>query len=396
MQHAHKLMYQLAANAVTSPLLHALSTVVGARGLFRERILMLGRTPLAERIIRETETRAGASGAVVGVVDDLPSPADGATDPPLLGPIGRLTEIVDDVRPHRIVVALTERRGSTPIQALLESCLVRGIVIEEAAQCYERLTGQLAIESLTPTSIVFSGKFPPSFVHQAIARAVSLLAAVVGLVCSLPLLALIAIAIKLESDGPVLFVQPRVGANGRPFKLLKFRTMHVTMVPHSEWAADNQARVTRIGKWLRTLRLDELPQFINMLRGEMNLVGPRPHPVSNLELFTLVTRNLNETTGTSVSYYHLRSMVRPGLTGWAQVRYRYANNLEEEIEKLRYDLYYVKHVSVWLDLRILADTCRVLFSGGLSDGVEAAHPSGETVRARPFRAPRKLNPTRAA
>jgi exopolysaccharide biosynthesis polyprenyl glycosylphosphotransferase len=391
--HADTLMYQVLA--ITSPLLHALSAVVGARGFCRERILMLGMTPLAERIIRETETRAGLCGSVVGVVDDRPSPADGATDPPLLGPIGRLSEIVDDVRPHRIVVAFTERRGSTPIQTLLESCLVRGIVIEEAAQCFERLTGQLAIESLTPTSIVFSGKFPPSAVHQALARAVSWLVAAVGFVCSLPLLCLIAIAIKLDSDGPVLFVQPRVGANGRPFKLLKFRTMHVAMGPHSEWAADNAARVTRVGKWLRTLRLDELPQFVNILRGEMNLVGPRPHPVSNLELFTLVTRNLNETTGTSVSYYHLRSMVRPGLTGWAQVRYRYANNLEEEIEKLRYDLYYVKHVSVWLDLRILASTCRLVLSGGLSDGVKTPHTSVETVGAR-LRALRKLKPTRAA
>ena len=356
---------------------------------------MLGMTPLAERIIRETETGAGACGSIVGVVDDQPGPADGA-EPPLLGPISRLLEIVDEVRPHRIVVAFTERRGSTPIQALLESCLVRGIVIEEAAQCYERLTGQLAIESLTPTSIVFSGKFPPSPVHQAVARVVSLLVAIVGLVCSLPLLGLIALAIKLESAGPMLFVQPRVGANGRPFKLLKFRTMHATKAAHSEWAADNEARVTRVGKWLRTLRLDELPQFINILRGEMNLVGPRPHPVSNLELFTLVTRNLNETTGRSVSYYHLRSMVRPGITGWAQVRYRYANNLEEEIEKLRYDLYYVKHVSVWLDLRILVATCTVLFSGGLADGVEAARARVEAVRARPFRSPQKLNPTRAA
>ena len=294
------------------------------------------------------------------------------------------------------MVALTERRGSTPIQALLESCLVRGIVVEEAAQCYERLTGQLAIESLTPTSIVFSGKFRPSRLHQAFARALSLLVAVVGLVCSLPLLGLIAVAIKLESDGPVLFVQPRVGANGRPFKLLKFRTMRATTAPQSEWAADNEARVTRVGKWLRTLRLDELPQFINILRGEMNLVGPRPHPVCNLELFTLVTRNLNETTGRSVSYYHLRSMVRPGMTGWAQVRYRYANNLEEEIEKLRYDLYYVKHVSVWLDLRILVGDVPgpvlgwpVRRSRGGPRGVEA-------VRPRPFRSPRKLNPTRAA
>jgi exopolysaccharide biosynthesis polyprenyl glycosylphosphotransferase len=384
------------ATILATPLLHAVSTIAGARGLLRERILMLGMTPLAELIIRETETSAGARGSIVGVVDDLPRPADGDADPRLLGPIGRLLEIVDEIRPHRIVVALTERRGSTPIQALLESCLVRGIVIEEAAQCYERLTGQLAIESLTPTSIVFSGKFPPSRVHQAVARTVSLLVAIVGFVCSLPLLGLIAMAIKLDSDGPVLFVQPRVGANGRPFNLLKFRTMRVTMAPHTEWAADNEARVTRVGKWLRTLRFDELPQFINILRGDMNLVGPRPHPVSNLELFTLVTRNLNETTGRSVSYYHLRSMVRPGLTGWAQVRYRYANNLEEEIEKLRYDLYYVKHVSLWLDLRILVETCGVLFTGGLSDGVEAAGAGVETVQALPFRAPRKLNPTRAA
>ena len=169
------------------------------------------------------------------------------------------------------------------------------------------------------------------------------------------------------------------------------------MAAHSEWAADNEARVTRVGKWLRTLRLDELPQFINILRGEMNLVGPRPHPVCNLELFTLVTRNLNETTGTSVSYYHLRSMVRPGLTGWAQVRYRYANNLEEEIEKLRYDLYYIKHVSVWLDLRILADDVQSPVLGWpfrRRRGCRA--PRVEAVRARPFRAPRKLNPTRAA
>jgi lipopolysaccharide/colanic/teichoic acid biosynthesis glycosyltransferase len=382
----------------TTRLLQTLSTVVGARSISRERILVLGLTPLAERIIQETDACAGACGSVVAVVDDLSPGGECRTDPPLLGPIARLSQIVDDVRPHRIVVALTERRGSTPIQALLESCLVRGILIEEAAQCVERLTGQLALESLNPTSIVYSGKFPPAALHQAVARAVSWLVAAVGFACSLPLFGLISIAIKLESEGPVLFVQPRVGLNGRPFNLMKFRTMRVTVAPHSEWAADNAARVTRVGKWLRALRLDELPQFVNILRGEMNLVGPRPHPVSNLELFTLVTRNLNETTGTSVGYYHLRSMVRPGLTGWAQVRYQYANNLEEEIEKLRYDLYYVKHASIWLDLRILVDTCRVLFSGGLSDGVEIDRPAVASLPtiARPFRAPRKLKPTRAA
>jgi lipopolysaccharide/colanic/teichoic acid biosynthesis glycosyltransferase len=134
----------------------------------------------------------------------------------------------------------------------------------------------------------------------------------------------------------------------------------------SEWECDNRDRVTRVGRWLRAFRLDELPQFINVLRGEMNLVGPRPHPVSNLELFTLVSRNLNELTGSAIGYYTLRTMVRPGITGWAQVRYQYANNLEEEIEKLRYDLFYVKYASTALDLRVLVQTIKVILLGHAS------------------------------
>jgi lipopolysaccharide/colanic/teichoic acid biosynthesis glycosyltransferase len=131
----------------------------------------------------------------------------------------------------------------------------------------------------------------------------------------------------------------------------------------SEWECDNRDRVTKLGRWLRAFRLDELPQFVNVLRGEMNLVGPRPHPVSNFELFTLVSRNVNDVTGSAIAYYTLRTMVRPGLTGWAQVRYRYANNIEEEIEKLKYDLYYVKYASAVLDLRILFHTIKVVLCG---------------------------------
>jgi lipopolysaccharide/colanic/teichoic acid biosynthesis glycosyltransferase len=175
-----------------------------------------------------------------------------------------------------------------------------------------------------------------------------------------PLLALIALLVKIDSTGPVLFIQQRAGRYGRPFGLLKFRTMHPTAEPPSEWVMDNIHRITRVGRYLRRFRLDELPQFVNILRGEMNLVGPRPHPVSNLALFTLVARNLNDLTGEATSCYALRLMVRPGLTGWAQVRYRYANNLDEEMEKLRYDLFYIKRMSVLLDLRILLDTFRVL------------------------------------
>jgi lipopolysaccharide/colanic/teichoic acid biosynthesis glycosyltransferase len=208
--------------------------------------------------------------------------------------------------------------------------------------------------------------------------------AAVALVLLAPILAVIALAIKLDSPGPVFFAQRRVGMHGRPFTLLKFRTMRDEHGRRSEWAGDNLDRVTRLGRWLRRFRLDELPQFINILRGEMNLVGPRPHPVSNLELFTLVARNLNELTGEAINCYTLRLVVRPGLTGWAQVRYRYANNLDEEIEKLGYDLYYVKRMSPWLDLRVLFETLRV-FGGRVAEDAASSAPAAPrpAVTAKP-------------
>src|SRR6185503_5723178 len=193
-------------------------------------------------------------------------------------------------------------------------------------------------------------------------RGLSLGVALIGVVTLSPVIAVIAIAIRLDSTGPVLFVQERVGRGGRRFLLLKFRTMYVTDAVHSEWARDNADRITRVGLWLRRFRLDELPQFVNVLRGDMDLVGPRPHPFSNFSLFVTVLRNSPE-CGEQIPFYSIRSMARPGITGWAQVRYRYANNLEEEIEKMRYDLYYVKHRSFLLDLRILADTVKTVLGG---------------------------------
>src|SRR5207249_6419644 len=218
-------------------------------------------------------------------------------------------------------------------------------------------------------------RFQPSPFHQAVARATSLAIAVVGLAGSLPVMLLIALAIKLDSPGPVFFVQERAGARGRPFRLLKFRTMRMAVAPCSEWAGDNGDRVTRVGKLLRRYRLDELPQFINILRGEMNLVGPRPHPGSNFALFVTVLRNCPEWCE-QIPYYSLRLVVRPGLTGWAQVRYRYANDLEEEVEKTCYDLYYIKHLSLWLDLRILLDTVKTVLAGhGSADAETVPGPA---------------------
>jgi exopolysaccharide biosynthesis polyprenyl glycosylphosphotransferase len=325
-----------------------------------ERVLIVG-LPAAGYVVEALERRADTRCVVVGVVDDV---AEGfpPAGPPLLGPLSRLAEIVGEVRPDRVVVGLAERRRRTPLRALVESCVARGILVEDAPEFCERLTGKLAIESLAPASIVFGKRFGPSRLQHALARVISLMVAAAGLVLLAPLLLFIAAAVKIDSSGPVFFQQTRVGAHGRPFRLWKFRTMRAGL-RRSEWERDNRDHVTRVGKWLRALRLDELPQFVNVLRGEMNLVGPRPHPLSNFELFTLVARNMNERTGLPVSYYALRTMVRPGMTGWAQVRYRYANDLDEEIEKLRYDLYYVKHVSFRLDLRILLQTIRVVLLG---------------------------------
>jgi exopolysaccharide biosynthesis polyprenyl glycosylphosphotransferase len=317
---------------------------------FVERVLILGTGPLARTLIAQIETTPCTPYRIVGVVTDSAAECP-ETPARLLGPLDHLGELIEQARPHRIVVALTERRGRLPVGQLLEARM-KGVAVEDGVGLYERLTGKLAIEALTPSCLIFSSDFTTSRIALATARLVSIVVAVTGLVLFSPLLALIAIAIKLDSPGPIFFVHQRVGRFGQAFGLIKFRTMLPRAEATSEWVRDNAHRVTRVGRVLRKFRLDEIPQFVNMLRGELNLVGPRPHPVSNLELF------LNE-----IPYYRLRLLVRPGITGWAQIRYGYANDLAEETEKMRYDLYFIKHLSIWLDLRILVDTLKIIVFG---------------------------------
>jgi exopolysaccharide biosynthesis polyprenyl glycosylphosphotransferase len=337
---------------------------------FVRRVLILGTSPLALRLADEMTARAFWC-RIVGLVDG--ATGDGASPPPwpVLGPLERLDKIIEEVRPHRIIAALGERRRQLPVGPLLEARL-RGITVEDGVVVYERLTGKLAIEWLTPSPLIFADGLRPGPVALVVARGLSLVASVVGLVAFGPLLGVIALLIRVDSPGPVFFVQERVGRGGKRFKLVKFRTMHPAGGPCSEWVRDNRDRITRIGRWLRKFRLDELPQFINILRGDMNLVGPRPHPVSNYALFVTVLRNCAEWCE-QIPYYSLRLMIRPGLTGWAQVRYRYANDLEEEVEKTCYDLYYIKHLSLWLDLRILFDTVKTVLAGhGTADDEPAS------------------------
>lgn len=323
------------------------------KGPFAQRVLILAASPLALKLIKEIEAQPALGFKLVGVADDATNGDERSFSYPLLGPLEYLGKIIEEVEADRLIIALSERRGRLPVRQLLE-CQARGLVVEDGVETYERLTGKLAIESLTPSLLLFSRAFKRSRFQLALRRAVSVGAAGAGLLLAAPAMAVIALAIKLDSPGPVFFIQTRAGRHARPFRLIKFRTMHERVEPDipAGWERDDHTRITRVGWSLRKFRLDELPQFWNILNGDMDLVGPRPEMACNVKSMT-----------EQVPYYSLRHVVRPGITGWAQVRHGYSVSLEEVTEKLRYDLYYVKHMSLWLDLAILLDTVKIVLFG---------------------------------
>jgi exopolysaccharide biosynthesis polyprenyl glycosylphosphotransferase len=340
-----------------------------------KRTLILGTTPLARELVETMQSRTRTRREIIGTVAESAVVAAGPFPCAVLGTLDRLESIVAEHKPRRIVVALLERRGLLPVRELIKARLGGRVTVEDGRDLYEKITGKIAVDALTPSNLIFSRDFKPSPSALALARCLSVLAAAIGLAMLAAVYWLIAAAIRRESPGGALFVQERVGRGGNPFRMMKFRTMRPADEARSEWARDNGDRITRVGSFLRKYRLDELPQFVSILRGDMNLVGPRPHPVSNQGLFEVVSRNLPE-CGQQIPYYSLRALVRPGMTGWAQVRYRYANDLDEEMEKLRYDLYYVKHYSIWLDIRILFETVKIVLLG-----------SGAGTAVAPARAP---------
>jgi sugar transferase (PEP-CTERM system associated) len=335
--------------------LRAIGYTIMRRRAFADRVLVLGTGALARRIIQEVESRPNFRYAITGVVEEGNGVDATGLPYPVLGPLERLDKIVDEVKPDRLIVALTERRGRMPMSQLLE-CGTKGILVEDGLRTYESFTGKLPIEALTPSFLVFSGAFRKSRLQVAWRRVASLGAALVGLVVTAPLMAVIAVAIKLDDRGPILYVDTRAGLKGHPFRLIKFRTMRPPAPGQSPaasvWDRDDTSRITRVGGWIRKLRLDELPQFWNILRGDMDLVGPRPEILANVQAMT-----------EQIPYYSLRHSVRPGLTGWAQTRFGYSVSLEQVTEKMRYDLFYIKHMSVWLDLRILVDTVKIVLFG---------------------------------
>jgi exopolysaccharide biosynthesis polyprenyl glycosylphosphotransferase len=331
---------------------------------FAERILIVGTNSLASTIAERLVLCSPISCTIIGFVTEETAlrerPVTGPTPAPypVLGSVDQLATVINETRPDRVIIALRECYDQLPVRELIAAQMA-GLAVEDGIEVHEQLSGKLPLEYLTPVWLLFCKDFKNSPWRMAWSRTVSLVTAALGLLATAPLMVLIAAAIKLDSKGPVFFRQERVGLKGRSFYLVKFRTMHPANGKTSEWAKDNDHRITRVGKWLRDLHLDELPQFINVLRGDMDLVGPRPHPVSNFQLFS-----------EQIPYYSLRSTVRPGITGWAQVRYGYANDLEQEIEKMRYDLFYIKHMSFWLNLVILLDTVKIHLRGGSDQAQE--------------------------
>ena len=319
------------------------------RAPFSERVLIMGGGRLAADLAGQILTRPDLAMRVTGV---LTADGDAVTSARRLGGYGDVADVVLRERPDRIIVAMPDRRGNLPVSALL-ACRFRGVRVEEGTEAYERFTRRLAVESLTPSALIFGDGFRVSRAQLALKRAMSVVIASVALLVTAPLIALIALAIKLESRGPVFFIQERIGLGGRPFRLIKFRTMRqAERGADGIWQRDNASRVTRFGAVLRRYRLDELPQCVNILKGDMSLVGPRPEMASNVATFSAV-----------IPFYNLRHEVRPGLTGWAQVRAGYSMSTEEVTRKLCYDLYYIKHLSLRFDLWILFDTVKFVLSG---------------------------------
>lgn len=317
---------------------------------FCERVVILGKGKLAATLVREIRARDELGMSVVACVEAEGQP-DRSDIPAELATA--LKELNGERGFDRIIVATSERRGSLPINELLEFRL-RGVRVEEATGVLEKITGKIETERLNPSWMVFSDGFSLQHAHIVLKHILSVVLATSSLVFLLPLSVILAVLIKLDSPGPVFYRQRRVGWRGKEFFLYKFRTMRADAESETGpvWATKDDPRITRVGRWLRKLRLDEIPQCYNVLRGEMSFVGPRPERPEFVRQLASMVR-----------FYSCRHAIRPGITGWAQIRYCYSASTEEACEKLKYDLFYIKNMSLLLDLLILFHTIKIVLLG---------------------------------
>ena len=315
----------------------------------RDRLLLVGDSPVLVAIAEHIATHPEKGMAVTGYVSDFPEQRSHPGGK-VLGPVSSLREIVTATRPSHIVVGMFERRNCMPVNELLELRFA-GNMIEEAASAYERVCGRVCVQELRPSQLIYSGELGPrrqTLLYQSLSNIV---VAGIGAVVAAPVMLLVALAVRLSSPGPVLYRQVRVGLDGTTFTLYKFRSMRADAEAKSGavWASKDDPRITPVGRITRKLRLDELPQLFNVLKGEMSIVGPRPERPEFVK--TLSSR---------IPYYRQRHCVRPGITGWAQINYKYSENLEDTIEKLEYDLFYIKNMSLSLDTYIIFHTMKTM------------------------------------
>jgi sugar transferase (PEP-CTERM system associated) len=313
----------------------------------RERVYVLGTGEKAQRLLTGLRQRSELGVQVVGWTGDIEGELKRESVASHLQAVAREKGV------HRVIVAMPDRRGTLPVEELLDLRLT-GVKVEEAASWLEKISGRIEVDQLYPSWMIFAEGFRFSGVFRLLRRALNFSVALVGLLLALPLIPFIVLAIRLDSPGPVLYHQKRVGRRGVTFFCHKFRTMRQDAEADTgaTWATDDDPRITRVGRFLRMSRLDEIPQLWCVLKGAMHFVGPRPERPEFVEWLSK-----------EIPYYGVRHMVRPGITGWAQVQYQYGNTLEDAREKLQYDLFYIKNASLGLDLLIMFQTLKIVLLG---------------------------------
>lgn len=321
----------------------------------QKRVLIMGTGEMAKKIGAEVYREFADHGLqLVGFIDDDPAKfGQSIVNPGVIGGYGDIERIVMSEKIDRIIIALPDRRAKLPMSALL-NCKMHGVSIEEGETFKERLSGKILLDHLKPSWMVFSDGFKSLRSRKILKRIIDIFSSLLWLILAFPIFILTALLIKLESEGPVIFKQKRVGETGKEFYIYKFRSMrqNAEKATGPVWAGTNDDRVTRVGKVIRKLRIDEIPQLFNVLKGDMSFVGPRPERA-------YFVNKLKE----QIPYYEMRTLVKPGITGWAQIKYPYGATVQDAIEKLQYDLYYIKNISPFLDIMIIFWTIKVVLTG---------------------------------
>lgn len=318
-----------------------------------DKVLIVGTGSTGIELTREICARPELNLKVLGFLDEKGENIGmSLVNPGIVGGMNDLADFVQAKGITRVVMSLKEKRGMMPYSELLRLKFA-GVSVEDAHTVFERISGRIPLERLSPSWLIFSDGFSKSRLLLATKRAIDIIASLIGILLTLPIMGAVALAILIESGKPILFRQKRVGLNSEVFEILKFRSMRQDSEKSGpSWATDGDSRITRVGNIIRKYRFDELPQFFNILHGEMSLVGPRPEQPYFCEMLEA-----------QLPFFAQRHTVRPGVTGWAQVKYQYGSTVEDAKRKLELDLFYIKHLAVSLDLAIIFETIKVVLLG---------------------------------